>query len=83
MRPLGLIFKNHLCLIVVSRTASELRMPRVFVLLLLNVGSNIDRLNLVGQTKLLQGDGGLDAVCSGPGVEGDVRGHGEVGADFG
>ena len=60
-----------------------LGMPRIIVLLLLNVVSNIDSFGLIRETKLLQGNRDLDAVGSVPGIEGDIRRHGEGGADCG
>lgn len=51
------------------------------ILFFLNVGGNVDFLEIVRHTQLLQGNGGLDAVGRGPGVEGEVGGHGGVGTD--
>lgn len=51
-----------------------------FLLFLLNIGANVDRLELVGQSKLLQGDRGLNSIRRGPRVKGDVGRHGGVGS---
>ncbi len=80
MRPLGLIFKNHLFGGVVSRAILKGQMVGS-ILFLLNVGGNVDFLEIVRHTQLLQGNGGLDAVGRGPRVEGEVGGHGRVGTD--
>lgn len=80
MRPLGLIFRNHLFGSVVSRAILKKQMVDS-ILFLLNVGGNVNFLELVRHTQLLQGNGGLDAVGRGPGVEGEVGGHSSVGTD--
>lgn len=80
---MGLIFKNHLSLSMsVSSEFSDVKRDArkwvISVLFLLLVSANIDRFQLIGQTKLFQSNGGLDAVWGGPGVQGDVRRHGRV-----
>ena len=53
----------------------DLEEPGFFLL----VGGDVDVLGFVGQAKFFEGDGDLDSVGRGVGVEGDVgplRGHG-------
>lgn len=52
MRPLGLIFKNHLCGSVVSRAVRGESMVNS-LLFLLDPGGNVDVLKLVRHTQLL------------------------------
>jgi hypothetical protein len=45
------------------------------LLFLLNIGADVNSLSLVRKTEFLEGNGGLDAIRRGPGVERDVRRH--------
>lgn len=46
-----------------------------FVLLFLSIGADVNSFGFVWDAELFQGNGGLDAVRRGPGVQSDVR-HG-------
>lgn len=71
MRPLGLIFRNHLFdgfhqYVITSRAAW---MERVVLFLLgVRAGGDIKAFGFIRQAKLLESDGGFDTIRRRPGV---------------